>query len=127
MAKILIVDDSQTVRNELKDVLEEAGHKVTAGVDGSDGLALAKADTYFDLIISDYNMPGLDGLAMLKMIKELPQYANTPFAMLTTESSKNLKEIGKDTGVIVWFVKPFEKTRLISTIDKVLEKFPPAA
>ncbi len=127
MAKILIVDDSETIRVELKEVLEAGGHAVVSGVDGNDGFEKAKGDSYFDLIISDYNMPGLDGLSMLKMIKALPNYAKTPLAMLTTESSKELKEAGKEAGVIVWVVKPFEKDRLLMTLSKVFEKFPPAA
>ncbi len=125
MPKILIVDDSETIRIELKDALEAAGHKVTAGVDGNDGFQKAESESGFDLVISDYNMPGLDGLSMIKKIKALSKYATTPMAMLTTESSKDLKDAGKEAGVVVWFVKPFDKDKMLTTIQKVFEKFPP--
>jgi len=127
MPKILIVDDSETIRVELKEVLEAGGHEVVAAVDGYDGILKAEAENYFDLIISDYNMPGIDGLSMLKRIKLLPKYVKTPIAMLTTESSKELKEAGREAGVLIWVVKPFEKERLLMTLKKVFEKFPPAA
>jgi two-component system chemotaxis response regulator CheY len=124
MAKILIVDDSETIRVELKEALESGGHTVVAGVDGNDGYAKAEANDYFDLIISDYNMPGADGITMLKKIKTLPRYETTPLAMLTTESSKELKETGKSAGIIIWIVKPFDKERLLSIMQKVFEKHP---
>lgn len=123
MAKILIADDSETLRTELREVLEGAGHEVIEAVDGTDGLRKAEEAHGVHLIISDYNMPGLDGITMIRKIKEMERYASVPVGMLTTESSKELKATGKEAGVIVWFVKPFEPSRLLSTIDKVLEKF----
>ncbi|RZA11734.1 MAG: response regulator [Proteobacteria bacterium] len=127
MAKILIVDDSESIRVELKDILESAGFTVFAGVDGNNGFQIAESQDYFDFILSDYNMPGLDGLSMIQKIKTLPKYETTPFGMLTTESSKELKDAGKQAGIVVWVVKPFEKDRLIATIAKVFEKFKPRA
>jgi len=127
MAKILIADDSETLRTELREVLEGAGHDVVEAVDGTDGLRKAEEAQGVQLIISDYNMPGLDGITMIRKIKEIDRYGSVPVGMLTTESSKELKATGKEAGVIVWFVKPFEPSRLLSTIDKVLEKFAAAS
>lgn len=123
MAKVLIADDSETLRMELKDVLESGGHEVIEAVDGLDGVRKAEASENVDLIISDYNMPGIDGITMVTKIKAMEKYANVPVGMLTTESSKELKAAGKEAGVIVWFVKPFDPDRLLKTVEKILEKF----
>lgn len=122
MAKILIADDSEALRIELKEVLQAAGHEIVEAVDGSDGLKKAQATSGIDLIISDYNMPGLDGITMVRKIKEIERYAKVPVGILTTESSNELKASGKEAGVIVWFVKPFDPARFVSTIDKVLKR-----
>jgi two-component system chemotaxis response regulator CheY len=123
MAKILIADDSETLRLELKEVLENGGHVVVEAQDGADGLKKAEEHQGVQLIISDYNMPGLDGITMITKIKQIERYKEVPVGMLTTESSKELKQSGKDAGVVVWVVKPFDPERLLKTVDKVLEKF----
>ena len=128
MAKILIADDSETLRNELSEVLIGAGHEVIAAEDGKDGYIKAKENQDADLIITDYNMPGQDGVTMLQKIKsDIPAFENTPCAMLTTETSKELKMKGKSAGVIVWFVKPFAPDKLIKTVSLVLEKYKKAS
>ncbi len=123
MAKILIADDSETLRLELKEVLEKGGHLVVEAHDGADGLKKAEENQGVQLIISDYNMPGLDGITMITKIKQIERYKEVPVGMLTTESSKELKQSGKEAGVVVWVVKPFDPERLLKTVDKVLEKF----
>ena len=124
MAKILIADDSESLRMELKEILEKGGHEVIEAQDGYDGLMKAEGAEGVNFILSDYNMPGLDGITMIAKIKEMERYRNVPVGMLTTESSKELKAAGKDAGVVVWVVKPFEAERLLMTVTKVLEKFP---
>ncbi|MCX6128891.1 MAG: response regulator [Proteobacteria bacterium] len=123
MAKILIADDSETLRLELKEVLEHGAHTVVEAADGVEGLKLAEDEHGIQLIISDYNMPGLDGITMVSKIKLIDRYKNVPVGMLTTESSKDLKQAGKEAGVVVWIVKPFDPKRLLSIIDKILEKY----
>ncbi|HYX33984.1 MAG TPA: response regulator [Oligoflexus sp.] len=125
MTKILIVDDSNTILVDLKAVLEGAGYNVATAINGNDCYSKAESEDYFDMIISDFNMPGMDGLAMIQKIKKLEKYAKTPFVMLTTESSMELKKLGKEAGVVVWFVKPVAEDRILSTLTMVFEKFPP--
>ncbi|RYZ92917.1 MAG: response regulator [Proteobacteria bacterium] len=127
MPRILIADDSDTIRLDLKEILEKGGHIVEDAIDGNHGVEIANNASHFDLVISDYNMPGLDGLAMIGKIKAMDKYAATPCAMLTTESSKELKEAGKNAGVIVWVVKPFDPEKLLQTVAKIFEKYPPKA
>lgn len=120
MATILIVDDSETLRMQLGDTLREAGHNVIQAVDGHDGLAQAKAHPDVDLIISDYNMPELDGLMMLRKIRELPGFASKQAFLLTTETSPSLRALGKECGVRAWIVKPFIPDKLLAATKKVI-------
>ena len=121
MAKILIVDDSETLRDELKEVIQKAGHEVIEGEHGAHGLEIALKHNDIALIISDFNMPEMDGITMIKKIKSEARYANTPAFMLTTESTKELMNQGKQAGVMAWIVKPFDEEEIIETIDYVLE------
>ncbi|SMF08640.1 response regulator [Pseudobacteriovorax antillogorgiicola] len=121
MAKILIVDDSETLRDQLRDVIEKAGHQVVEGHHGRHGCEVAEANQDIDLIISDFNMPELDGISMIKRIKEQAQFKETPAFMLTTESTKELMQQGKEAGVMAWIVKPFDEEEIIEAIDAVLE------
>jgi two-component system chemotaxis response regulator CheY len=127
MAKILIVDDSEMLRVEIKELLENMGHEVIEGKDGSDGYRQAEANQPLDLIVSDYNMPGLDGLSMLKKIRSVSGLEKTPVAMLTTESSSELRTMGKSLGVVVWCIKPIDNEQFEKTISIVLEKFSKAS
>ncbi len=122
MAKIVIVDDSETVRGQLKQVLEEAGHTVIEGVNGTDGYNKIIEDGIPDLVISDYNMPGADGLLMLEKVKEKMGVGAFPIFMLTTETSESLKAAGKLVGITAWINKPFDSTKLIAGVTKILSK-----
>ncbi len=122
MANILIVDDSDTLRMQLKDILTNKGHQVIEAVDGNEGLKKARDEQHLDLIISDYNMPEMDGITMCGKIHELEQHAKVPIFMLTTESSSELKKMGKEVGVMAWIVKPFVSEKLIMVIEKVLSR-----
>jgi two-component system chemotaxis response regulator CheY len=120
--KLLIVDDSTMLRDMLSYALNEGGYSdVTEGVDGVDGFKKAQA-TKFDLIISDVNMPNMDGLTMVKQIRRLPQYARTPILVLTTERSDEMKNKGKAAGATGWIVKPFIPDQLLKAVNIVLSK-----
>lgn len=120
MATIIIVDDSLSVRNHLGEVLRKAGHTVIEGVDGNDGLAKIVGTPDIDLVISDYNMPGYDGVSMLARAKEKLGEWKFPIFMLTTETSEQLKVAGKQVGVMAWIIKPFVEEKLMQAIGKVL-------
>lgn len=122
MAKILIVDDSEALRTQLRKDLESHSHVVREAVDGLDGLSqLAKyQDT--DLIICDVNMPKMDGLSMCAKINENPNHSNFKLFMLTTEASPDMKTRGKEVGVKAWITKPYVLDKLLLAIDKVCQK-----
>lgn len=120
MAKILIVDDSETVRSELGKALRNGGHEIIEAVDGNDGLAKAKATPGLQLIICDVNMPGMDGLTMCVQIQTVPALKSLPIFMLTTEANPELKAKGKAAGVKAWMVKPFNAANILAAIPKVV-------
>ena len=120
MAKmILAVDDSASIRQMVTFTLTSAGYDVTDAVDGMDGVDKAKLKK-FDLILTDQNMPRMEGLALIKALRALPQYASTPMLMLTTESSDAMKAAGKQAGATGWLVKPFDPQKLIGVVKKVI-------
>ena len=119
MAKILAVDDSQSMRQMVSFTLKGAGHDVVDAVDGVDALNKAKNDR-FDLVLSDVNMPNMDGIALIKELRKLPAFKFTPILMLTTESASDKKMQGKEAGATGWIVKPFNPDQLLATIKKVL-------
>ncbi len=122
MAKLLIVDDSTMLRDMLNYALNEGGYNdVTEGVDGVDGLKKAKDDIY-DLIITDVNMPNMDGLTLVKELRTLPQYAKKPILVLTTERSDEMKAKGKAVGATGWIVKPFVPDQLLKAVNIVLNR-----
>jgi two-component system chemotaxis response regulator CheY len=120
MAKtILVVDDSASLRQIVSIALKGAGYDVIEGSDGQDGLS--KLDgSKVHLIISDVNMPNMDGLTMVKKIKEMAAYKFTPIIMLTTESGADKKDIGKAAGVKAWMVKPFKPEQMLSAVSKLI-------
>ena len=118
MKTILAVDDSRSLRQMVTFILNTAGYLVTEAENGFDGLALAKKQI-FDVILTDQNMPQMDGLAFIKSLRALPAYENTPILMLTTEAGDDIKEKGRAVGATGWLVKPFDPERLIEVINKV--------
>ncbi|RYZ57288.1 MAG: response regulator [Proteobacteria bacterium] len=120
MAKILIVDDSDVFRMEFQEILEEAGHDVFDAINGSDGFDKLRENPGIELIITDLNMPVSDGIDLCRKVRSVPEYLTLPIFMLTTESSLEVKAIGKDLGVLVWIVKPFNSQRVLDAITKVL-------
>ena len=119
MAKILVVDDSSTVRDEVGGFLKKAGLDVSTAVDGKDGLAKMKADPAIRLVVTDVNMPNMDGLTMAEKIRGELGNASVNIIMLTTESSPSMKERGKAAGIKGWIVKPFKGAAVLETFKKL--------
>jgi two-component system chemotaxis response regulator CheY len=120
MAKtILAVDDSSSLRQMVAFSLKAAGYQVVEAVDGQDGLDKARQQTV-DLVLTDQNMPKMDGLTLIKSLRGLPEYAKVPILMLTTESSDEMKSKGRAAGANGWLVKPFDPQRLIEVVKKVI-------
>ena len=120
MAKsILAVDDSPSLRQMVSFTLKGAGYEVIEAVDGEDALAKAKASTV-NLILTDLNMPRMDGLTLVRSLRRLPAYRNAPILILTTESSTDMKNQGRAAGATGWLVKPFEPQRLLEVVKKVI-------
>ncbi len=120
MAKtILAVDDSGSLRQMVAFSLKAAGYDVVQAVDGQDGLNKAKEKTV-DLVLTDQNMPIMDGLTLIKNLRGLGSYQKVPILMLTTESSDEMKAKGKAAGANGWLVKPFDPKRLIEVVQKVI-------
>ena len=120
MAKtILVVDDSTSFRAVVSMALKGAGYDVVEGCDGKD--ALTKLDgRKINLIVSDVNMPNMDGLTFVKAAKQLPAYKFTPVIMLTTEAGEDKKAEGKAAGVRAWVVKPFQPPVLLDAVSKLI-------
>lgn len=120
MAKILIVDDSDVVRGQLKNLLLNDGHEVIECSDGLAGLNAAKAEAV-ELIVTDLNMPHMNGLQMAREIRQLPQHSKTFILMLTTETSVGLKKQGKEIGVRSWIVKPLNEDVMRNAVNTLLK------
>lgn len=119
MATILAVDDSASMRQMVAFTLKQAGHDVVEAEDGQKALNAARTKA-FNLVISDVNMPVMDGLALIRELRSLPSYKFTPILMLTTEAGSDKKQQGKAAGATGWIVKPFNPDQLISTVKRVL-------
>lgn len=119
MTTILIVDDSASMRQMVEFTLKEAGHQVLVAEDGVMALNLAKGAAS-DLVITDINMPNMDGITLIRELRALPAYKFTPILTLTTESTTDKKMEGKDAGATGWIVKPFNPEKLLATVSKVL-------
>jgi two-component system chemotaxis response regulator CheY len=124
MAKILIVDDSSVIRESLRGTLAGAGHEVLEAPDGSQALKLVMATTDIELLITDINMPNLDGFGLCRQImNNLPAGRIAPSAIaLTTESSIAMKQKGREVGIKGWINKPHDPERLLLAINMILEK-----
>jgi two-component system chemotaxis response regulator CheY len=116
---ILTVDDSVSIRQMVTVTLQGAGFSVLEAVDGADGLEKAKSRP-IHLVLTDQNMPRMDGISLVKALRGLPQYRVTPILMLTTESGDAMKAQGKAAGATGWLVKPFNPQRLLEVVNKVL-------
>jgi two-component system, chemotaxis family, chemotaxis protein CheY len=115
---IMVVDDSASMRQVVGIALKSEGYTVIEGRDGKDALAKLTGQKVH-LIISDVNMPVMDGIAFLKEVKQLPNYKFTPIIMLTTESAEDKKREGQAAGARAWMVKPFKAEQLLSAVQKL--------
>ncbi len=119
MHSILAVDDSASMRQMVSFTLKNAGYDVVEAVDGEDAFDKARARD-FDLVLTDQNMPRLDGIGLTRKLRETPKFKNTPILILTTESSDQMKQAGRAAGATGWLVKPFDPAKLIEVIKKVV-------
>ncbi|VAW51219.1 Chemotaxis regulator - transmits chemoreceptor signals to flagellar motor components CheY [hydrothermal vent metagenome] len=115
---IMVVDDSSSIRQVISIALKGAGYEVIEACDGKDALSKLTGQK-IHLIVSDVNMPNLDGIGLVKEVKQHPQYKFTPIMMLTTESGETKKQEGKSAGAKGWLVKPFQPTALLSAVAKL--------
>ena len=119
MAHVLTVDDSVSLRKLVANALATAGHQVTEAANGTDALNAVKL-LKFDLVISDLNMPVMDGLTFIRNLRNLAAYKHTPILVLTTDMDPAKKKAAKESGATGWLVKPFDPDQLLATIRKVL-------
>ncbi|SES67024.1 response regulator [Pseudomonas graminis] len=120
MAKnVLVVDDSSSVRQVVGIALKSAGYDVIEACDGKDALRKLTGQKVH-LIISDVNMPNMDGITFVKEVKKLPSYKFTPIIMLTTESQESKKAEGQAAGAKAWVVKPFQPAQMLAAVSKLI-------
>ncbi|MEW6332445.1 MAG: response regulator [Pseudomonadota bacterium] len=119
MATILTVDDTASMRQMISFTLNSVGHEVIQACDGQEALKLIQGKKV-DLVIADVNMPNMDGITLVKSLRELVDYRFTPILMLTTESQESKRQQGKVAGATGWIVKPFNPEQLLNVVKKVL-------
>ncbi len=119
MVKILAVDDSQSMRQMVGYVLKSAGYEVVEAEDGQEALEWAEKNLV-DLVLTDVNMPRMDGITLVGKLRELSDYQYVPILVLTTESGDDKKMAGKKAGATGWIVKPFDPQKLLKAIERVL-------
>ncbi|OUT55634.1 Chemotaxis protein CheY [Stieleria bergensis] len=115
----LVVDDSTSMRQMVSFTLGQAGFDITEGSNGQEGLDNSKGKK-FDLVVTDLNMPVMDGLTLIRNLRQDPSFKAVPILMLTTESQASRKQEGKTAGATGWIVKPFNPTQLIQVVNKVV-------
>ncbi|MEY2633436.1 MAG: hypothetical protein RIR00_2090 [Pseudomonadota bacterium] len=116
---IMIVDDSASLRQVVRIALQGAGYGVVEAGDGRDALGKLNGDKVH-LIISDVNMPNMDGISFVKAVKQLPAYRFTPIIMLTTEAGDSMKDAGRAAGAKAWVVKPFQPAQMLAAVSKLI-------
>lgn len=117
---ILTADDSASMRQMIVFTLKGAGYEVVEAVDGKDGLSMV-SQSKVDMIITDLNMPNMDGIEMIRNVRTMPPYKFIPIILLTTESQDGKKKEGKAAGATGWITKPFKPEQLLAVIKKVLK------
>lgn len=118
MKKILYVDDAHSLR-QLIDMVLSKHYQISLAENGAIGLEMAKQDE-FDLVISDINMPVMNGFELLSELRKMDAYKFTPILMLTTEASVEMKDQGKQSGATGWIIKPFDPEKILKVIERVL-------
>ncbi len=117
---ILIVDDSESIREVVSFTLEDAGHSVISAVDGEDALARLEGVDKIDLIITDLHMPKMDGIELIREVRTDDKFKFTPILFLTTESQASKKMEAKEAGATGWIIKPFVPEKLLAALKKVI-------
>ena len=121
MASLLIVDDSVSVRSMLNQLLTQAGHVIDEADDGEEALDKARLTNY-DLILTNVNMPVLDGIELCRELRQMQNFRFTPILIITTESSDKIKQQGKLAGATGWLIKPFDPDKLVNTVSLLCGK-----
>lgn len=119
MKNILTVDDSASIRQMVKITLSAAGYGVIEASDGADGLAKARSAP-MNMVVTDLNMPRMDGLTLIRELRKLPEYKGVPIIFLTTESDEEKKKEAKAAGATGWITKPFKQEQLLAVVKKVI-------
>lgn len=120
-ASILAVDDSPSMRQMVSFTLQSAGYDVVMANDGVEALKIAEESPDVNLVLTDVNMPNMDGITLVKHLRGLEDYRFKPILILTTESSMEKKMMGKEAGATGWIVKPFDPEQLLNTLRRVLD------
>ena len=119
MHSILAVDDSASMRQMVSFTLKNAGYDVVEAHDGEDALERARARD-FHPVLTDQNMPRLDGIGLTRKLRDMPKFKHTPILILTTESGEQMKQAGRAAGATAWLIKPFDPAKLIEVVGKVI-------
>jgi len=119
MPTILAVDDSASMRQMVAFTLRNAGYDVVSAVDGADAWEKS-TERRFDLVLTDQNMPRLDGIGLTKKLRQSDGFRSTPILILTTESSDEMKQAGRAAGATGWLVKPFDPVKLVEVVGRVI-------
>jgi two-component system chemotaxis response regulator CheY len=119
--KILIVDDSAAIRQSISFILKQEGYDTVEAIDGLEAVNMLASIGALDLIITDVNMPNLDGIGFIRKAREMAAYKFTPILVLTTESQGSKMNEGKEAGATGWIVKPFNSDKLLGIVRKVIE------
>lgn len=117
---ILVVDDSASIREMVSFTLKSAGYEVVTACDGVEALEYAQGGNTVKLVVTDINMPNMDGITLIKELRKISSYQFVPILTLTTESGDDKKRQGKDAGATGWIVKPFDPDSLLKTVRKVM-------
>lgn len=125
MVKILVVDDSDSLRTNLREELAENGYEVIEASDGKEGLEVLQKNRDTKLIISDINMPQMDGISMCEEIKKSDELNKIPVIILTTQVNSKFKEKAKAAGVVAWLVKPYVKETMLKGVKRIIDKLSP--
>ena len=116
---ILVVDDTRSMRKMVAAVLQEAGYEVAEAADGVDALELAKTRV-FDLVVTDHNMPRMDGVTLVGELRALPDYDGVALIVLSTEVNPKLKQKGREAGATGWMAKPFDPQRMLDVVREFI-------